>query len=386
MVVGIVQQVVECTVDGVVLARLDLYRVRAHGRVVVNQIVDLALLALVVVEELVTVGTQLLRHHALIDAPEVDAAYVVEYGTYVVVIELAGEQPHIVQVEFQQVLLQRLAQRENRIGDGVDGQRDARGYEVLELLLVLLETVALLAANLLCHNAFLLVLHLRGYHLVDAADEQLFAMLLLVFGGIGGVEGADAFLHLADADDVVRFEVGVDGIGHSAHQQIAAEEVHHVVVVLHRETLAVLIGSTQHIDGLCAEAVGDKELLEVELEHLLGDDAADGDGGGVLQRDAQQAAAGDVAVAAVFAQEFQHGEVLRVVLDFVEEHQCVVAVAQPVARHHAEGEVEVLLLVDVLEELVALVILDEVDFNEVLIQPRTHLADAERFANLAGTL
>ena len=57
MIIGCLEQVVEGTVYGVILARFDLYGVRIHGRVAVNQVVDLALLALVIVEQLVSVGT-----------------------------------------------------------------------------------------------------------------------------------------------------------------------------------------------------------------------------------------------------------------------------------------------------------------------------------------
>ena len=130
-----------------------------------------------------------------------------------------------------------------RISDGVNGQRDARRNKVFEFLLVLLKTVTLLAANLLCHDAFLLVLHLRGDHLIDAADEQFLVLLLLVLGGIGGIEATDALLHLAHPDDVVGVEVGVDGFRHPAHQQIATEKIHHVVVMLHGKTLTVLVGA-----------------------------------------------------------------------------------------------------------------------------------------------
>ena len=103
-----------------------------------------------------------------------------------------------------------------------------------------------------------------------------------------------------------------------------------------------------------------EEFLEVKLEHFLADDAANGDGCGVLQCNAQQAAAGNIAVASILAEELQHGEVLRIMLYLVEKHQCVVTTRQPVASDHAKGEVEVLLLVDVLEQLVAFIVLNKV--------------------------
>ena len=57
VVIGILQKVIEGTVYGIVLARLDFYRMGSHGRVVVDQIVYLALLAVVVVKEFVPMCT-----------------------------------------------------------------------------------------------------------------------------------------------------------------------------------------------------------------------------------------------------------------------------------------------------------------------------------------
>jgi len=115
MVIGVLQQVVEGAVYAVVLARRDLYRMSTHGLVVVDEKVYLALLAVIIIEKLVSVGTQFLCNNALIDGAEVDAADVIEHGSYVVAIERTGEQAHIVEVELQQVFLQRLANGEARI-------------------------------------------------------------------------------------------------------------------------------------------------------------------------------------------------------------------------------------------------------------------------------
>lgn len=63
VVIGILQKVIEGAVYGIVLARLDFYRMGTHGRVVVNQIVYLALLAVVVVKEFVPMCTKFLGYH-----------------------------------------------------------------------------------------------------------------------------------------------------------------------------------------------------------------------------------------------------------------------------------------------------------------------------------
>ena len=184
----------------------------------------------------------------------------------------------------------------------------------------------------------------------------------------------------------MRFEVGVDGIGQTAYQQIAAEQVEHMVMVLFRKALAILVGLAKHVNSLRAEAVGNQELLEIELEHILDGDAAHRNRGGVLQGDTQQTATGDIAVAVILTQELQHGEVLRIVLNLVEKHQCIFAVVELVACHHAKGQIKVFLLMDVLEELLTLVILHEVDLHEVRVETCTHLTNTERLTYLAGSL
>ena len=89
----------------VVLARLDFYRVGTHRLVIVNQVVHLALLAVVVIVELVAMCTKFLGHHILIDGTKVDAADIVEHRTDVVAIEYAGKKTHIVQIELQKIFL-----------------------------------------------------------------------------------------------------------------------------------------------------------------------------------------------------------------------------------------------------------------------------------------
>ena len=60
----------------------------------------------------------------------------------------------------------------------------------------------------------------------------------------GTFTATNAFLHLANADNVVRSKVGVDGIGHSTHQQIATEEIHYVAMVFLREALTIFVSTT----------------------------------------------------------------------------------------------------------------------------------------------
>lgn len=106
VVIGILQEIVECAVHRVVLTRLDFNRIGTHGSMVIYQVVHLSLLAVVVVEELVPMSPQLLCNDILIDGAEINAADIVEHRTDVIPIEQAGKQPHIIEVKFQQILLE----------------------------------------------------------------------------------------------------------------------------------------------------------------------------------------------------------------------------------------------------------------------------------------
>ena len=100
------QKIVESTVFGVVLARLDFNRVGTHRGVVVNQIVHLALLAVVVIVELMPMCAKFLGYHILIDGTKIDTANIVENWTDVITIEYTSKQAHIVQIELQKVFLE----------------------------------------------------------------------------------------------------------------------------------------------------------------------------------------------------------------------------------------------------------------------------------------
>lgn len=70
------EKTVQGTVDPVVLARLHPDGYNRETLTVVNQIVDLAQLLVVVLEEFVSMGPQLLCDHSLVHRPEVDAGHV----------------------------------------------------------------------------------------------------------------------------------------------------------------------------------------------------------------------------------------------------------------------------------------------------------------------
>ena len=91
--------------NSIVLARLDLYRMDAHDFMVIYQVVHLALLTIVVIEKFMSMGTKFLGNDTLINGTEIDTAHIFKHRAYVVVIKQTCQQPHIIQIEFQQIFL-----------------------------------------------------------------------------------------------------------------------------------------------------------------------------------------------------------------------------------------------------------------------------------------
>ena len=100
VVVRILQEIVQCAMNCIVLARLDFYRMNTHCCMVVYKIINLALLAVIIIEELVAMGAEFLGNNAFINRTEVDATNIIEHRTYVVVIERTCQQSHIVKIKF----------------------------------------------------------------------------------------------------------------------------------------------------------------------------------------------------------------------------------------------------------------------------------------------
>ena len=114
-------------------------------------------------------------------------------------------------------------------------ERYTRRYEVFKLLGKPFESVALLVAYVFCHNALLLVFHLRYNHVVDATYKEFLARLFLIFGCIFLIEIAYGILHLTNPGDVVSIHIGVDSIRHASHKQIFLELSQQVGMLCLRE-------------------------------------------------------------------------------------------------------------------------------------------------------
>lgn len=118
------------------------------------------------------------------------------------------------------------------------------------------------------------------------------------------------------------------------------------------------------------------------MVHILYDYAADGHGGSALQSDAQKAAAAYKSVPALFPQEFEQGQKLRVLLYLVDENQSLVIAAQLIADHHAQAEVEILGGVHIFENLCTLIVLGEIYLYKVGIELFSDISDDVGLSNL----
>ena len=106
--------------DRVILAGLYFYRNSRKATIVVDQEVHFALLAVVVVEQIVPMGNQFARYYCLINGAKIDALLVIKDCSNVVAVENSRKDAHIIQVKFEQVLACGLNQRENRIGNSLE--------------------------------------------------------------------------------------------------------------------------------------------------------------------------------------------------------------------------------------------------------------------------
>ena len=149
--------------DGVVLAGFDLDGDGGEAVVIVDQIIHLALAAVIVIEQLVAVRGQLLGHHAFIHRAEIDPRLIVQDRTYIAAVQNVRQKAYVVQIELEQVFPCGLDQRENRIGDGLNGQGDPGADQILKLVAVIAEGLSLLILDALGHHALFLVLHIGGF-------------------------------------------------------------------------------------------------------------------------------------------------------------------------------------------------------------------------------
>ena len=84
VVILVLYKAVQSAVDGVVLAGLDLDGDGGEAVVVVDQIIHLALAAVIIVEQLAAVGDELAGDDALIDRAEVDVPFILKYFSIII--------------------------------------------------------------------------------------------------------------------------------------------------------------------------------------------------------------------------------------------------------------------------------------------------------------
>ena len=373
MIILVLYEGIQRTVNGVVLAGLDLDGDGGEAVVIVDQIIHLALAAVIVIEQIESVGDELAGDDALIDRAEVDAPLILQNRTDIVAVQDSGQNTDVVQIELQQVLAGGLDQREGRCGDGLHVQRNACADQVFELIFIIGEGAAFLSLNPLRHHALFLVLQVGGDLIVDTADLQLAFRIIL--GGVGSVVFMDLSLDLAHGLDIPRIQVRIDRRRQAAYQKVAFEGVHHFAVHGLVQRLPRLELLAQGGNGKLVHAVGVEKFLEVQREHAHLANAADGDGGRLRQRYPQQGAAGNIGKAVVIPEEFQHRQQMGVGLDLVDEDQRILCLAHQLALDRADAKVEIIYRLRVFKQPLADGVLQHVDLNEIGKQLFSDVAD-----------
>ena len=96
-------EVVQCAMDGVVSARFDLDWYDRETVIVINEVVDFTLLAVVVIKELVSMGMKFTCDDAFVDSAKIDAAFIVEDGADVIAKKDTRKDSDVVEIELQEV-------------------------------------------------------------------------------------------------------------------------------------------------------------------------------------------------------------------------------------------------------------------------------------------
>ena len=382
MIILVLHEGAQRAVDGVVLAGLDLDGDSGQAVVIVDQIIDLAFVAVIVIKQLEAVRGQLLGHHAFIHGAEIDSGLIVQDRADIAAVQNVSQKPNVIQIEFEQVFADRLRKREHRRGDRVDVQDNTGGDQVFKLVLIIGESLAAFVLDILKDHALLLALQIGGDHLIDPADLQLLVVVRLVLRRIVGIERADIAVDRAHFHDVRISNKGVHRVGQPADQQIFLEKIHHFFVRGRVQTLTSQELLVHHVDRKAVEPVCEKELFKVQREHALDLDAADGDRARLLQRHAGQRAACDVGELVVLLQELKHGQQVGIGLDLVEEDQRVFLLAHLFTGDGADLEIKVPDGAHLLKEFWAVLILSKVQLDIVFKKLLPDVADDIGFADL----
>ena len=386
MIIVVLYEGIQGAVDGVVLAGLDLDGDGGEAVVVVDQVIHLALAAVVVIEQLAAVGGQLLGDHAFIDGAEVDPRLIVQDRADVAAVQYVRQQSHVVPIELEQIFADGLREGEHGIGDRVDVQDDSRGDQVFKLILIVGKPLAALVLDVLKDHPLLFVLQIGGDHLIDPADLQLFVVVRFILCRVVGIERADVPVDRSHLHNVGVREEGVHRVGQAADQQVFSEEVHDLLVDRGVQALARKEFFAHHVDGEAIKSVRQQEFLKIQREHALDLDAPDGDRARLFQRDAEQGPAGDIGVSIVLFQKFQHGQQMGIGLDLIEEDQRVLLPAHFFAGNGADLKIEILHRADLLKQPGTVLILHTIQLYIVFKELLPDVANNKRLSDLPGSV
>ena len=116
-------------------------------------------------------------------------------------------------------------------------------------------------------------------------------------------------------------------------------------------------------DSIFACIVCPQELLKVKREHPFDHYSSARLGKSLVKGYAKLRTAHDVGEPVVVLEKFQHGQEVRICLDFVDKHKSVFFLSHFVPCNEAHPEIEVLNCSRVFKNLVSLLVLVHVEFN-----------------------
>ena len=165
--------------------------------------------------------------------------------------------------------------------------------------------------------------------------------------------------------NILRGKILINHIRHSSNKQIPTEMSHHHFMHFRTQALSLPPCFAHWCDCLLAHTVSEQELLEIELEHLLSDNAAYGNGSSWTERHSKQTATGYIPKTSLLTKELQHSKELWILLNLINEHQRVRSTAQPATGNCTQCEIELVRSAYIAKHSLAFGILRKINLNKI---------------------
>ena len=178
MIIFVLNKCIQCAVHGIILTGLYFDRHSGQAVIIINQIINLTLAAIVIIKEFMTVRDQFTGNNRFIHRTQIDTSFIIQHCFDVISVKNARKNTDIIQIKLQQILSGRFDQRECRIRNRLNIQCDTRADKIIEFIRIMIERLTPLILYVLHDNSFFLILHIRGNQIIDSANLQFLFIVI----------------------------------------------------------------------------------------------------------------------------------------------------------------------------------------------------------------